>query len=46
MEERIWTDMNGQSLIIKHRKSAVFFERLANVKKPNKYGSRHDLTPS
>ncbi|WP_121616828.1 hypothetical protein [Virgibacillus halodenitrificans] len=37
MKERIIEDMNGLKLIIKHRKSAVFFERIANIAKPNAY---------
>lgn len=41
MKERIFTDRNGQELIIKHRKSAVFFERKADIEKQNSYGQRH-----
>ena len=41
MKERIFTDINGEELIVKHRKSAVFFEREANIEKPNSYGERH-----
>ena len=41
MKKRIFTDINSEELIVKHRKSAVFFERKANIEKPNSYGERH-----
>lgn len=37
MKERIFEDVNGQKLIVKHRKSAIFFEGIANIEKPNGY---------
>lgn len=37
MEEKIFTDNNGEILIIRHRKSAVFFERIADIKQENKF---------
>ena len=39
MKERIFTDSNGEQLIIRHRKSAVFFMRDADLTKANKYKS-------
>lgn len=39
MKEQIFTDINGEELIVKHRKSAVFFERKANIEKPNAYNA-------
>lgn len=41
MQERIFIDLNGQELIVKHRKSAVFFESFADIEKLNKYGPEH-----
>ncbi|MGG0667716.1 hypothetical protein ABE073_04220 [Lederbergia citrisecunda] len=41
MKEKIFTDKSGQVLIIKHRRSAVFFEGKADIDKPNSYGERH-----
>lgn len=41
MKERVLLDIHGQELIVKHRKSAVFFESLVDVEKPNKYGVLH-----
>ena len=41
MIERIFTDKEGQELIVKHRKSAVFFEGKVDVSKPNSYGAKH-----
>lgn len=41
MKIEIFTDMNGQELIVKHRKSAIFFEKKADIKKTNSYGERH-----
>lgn len=35
--ETIFTDINGELLIVKHRKSAVFFERLADLEIENKF---------
>jgi hypothetical protein len=37
MKEKIFTDINGEHLIVKHRKSAVFFERIADLEKENRY---------
>ncbi|PTY93037.1 hypothetical protein B5V90_02840 [Heyndrickxia sporothermodurans] len=37
MKEKVFVDLNGEELIVKHRKSAVFFERQADIKKPNSY---------
>ncbi len=39
MEERIFTDINGEQLIVRYRKSAVFFMRDADLTKENKYKS-------
>ena len=36
-EGRIFVDLSGEELIVKNRKSAVFFQRLADVEKPNSY---------
>lgn len=41
MKEQIFTDKEGQELIVKHRKSAVLFEGKVDVTKPNSYGERH-----
>ncbi|MGE7840709.1 hypothetical protein ACQKNX_07950 [Lysinibacillus sp. NPDC093712] len=41
MLERIFTDKAGQELIVKHRKSAVFFEGEVDVSKPNSNGEKH-----
>lgn len=41
MKERILVDANGQELIVKHRKSAIFFESLADVEKPNSYSVKN-----
>jgi len=41
MKEQIFMDKSGQELIVKHRKSAIFFEGKANAAKPNSYGERH-----
>lgn len=42
MRKEIFTDKNGKELIVTHRKSAVFFEGLADVNKENSYGKRHE----
>lgn len=42
MKKEIFTDKNGQELILKHRKSAIFFETEADITKPNKYGPDHE----
>lgn len=39
MKERIFTDNQGEQLIIRHRKSAIFFMREADLTKKNKYKS-------
>ena len=41
LKELILEDSDGQELIIKHRKSAVFFECLADIEKPNSYSVRN-----
>ena len=42
VKERIFNDINGATLVIKHRKSAIFFEAIANIQKPNGYkGENH-----
>lgn len=41
MKTEIFTDINGKELIVKHRKSAIFFEKKANIEKLNSYGERH-----
>ena len=41
MKEQIFTDKSGEQLIVKHRKSAIFFEGKADTAKPNAYGERH-----
>lgn len=41
MKERVFVDKSGEELIVKHRKSAVFFEGKADHNKPNSYGERH-----
>lgn len=41
MKELIFVDKEGQELIVRHRKSAVFFEGRVDVSKPNSYGERH-----
>jgi hypothetical protein len=43
MKERTFEDVNGMELIIKHRKSAVFFERIANIEKPNSYKGKDHI---
>ncbi|MEG0381523.1 MAG: hypothetical protein RR603_07475, partial [Kurthia sp.] len=37
MIERIFTDIHGKELIVKHRKSAVFFERIGNLNEVDMY---------
>lgn len=39
MKERIFKDSNGEELIVRHRKSAIFFLREADLSKNNKYKS-------
>jgi len=41
MKELIFVDSIGQELIVKHRKSAVFFESVADIEKPNSYSVKH-----
>ena len=41
MKEQIFIDKSGQELILKHRKSAIFFEGKADIAKPNSYGEKH-----
>lgn len=41
LKELILEDSHGQELIIKHRKSAVFFECLADIKKPNSHSVKN-----
>ena len=41
MRKLIFTDKSGEELIVKHRKSAIFFEMEVDVDKPNKYGPDH-----
>lgn len=41
LKELILEDSYGQELIIKHRKSAVFFECLADIEKPNSYSVKN-----
>lgn len=41
MAEQVFLDKIGQELIVKHRKSAVFFQGKADVTKSNSYGERH-----
>lgn len=41
MKGQIFTDKSGQELIVKHRKSAIFFEGKADTTKPNSYGEKH-----
>lgn len=42
MIEMVFADKEGQELIVKHRKSAVFFEGKVDISKPNSYGVRHN----
>jgi hypothetical protein len=42
MKEQIFIDKSGQELILKHRKSAIFFEGKADITKPNSYGEKHN----
>lgn len=44
MKERIFTDINGEQLIIRHRKSAVFFMREADLTKKDKYKSPYSIS--
>lgn len=37
VNERVFTDISGRALIIRHRKSAVFFERAANMENVEMY---------
>ncbi|RKJ71334.1 hypothetical protein D7X33_22390 [Butyricicoccus sp. 1XD8-22] len=39
MKDRIFTDLKGEQLIVRHRKSAVFFHREADLTKENRYKS-------
>ncbi|MCA1064774.1 hypothetical protein QTG56_24520 (plasmid) [Rossellomorea sp. AcN35-11] len=42
MKQKYFEDVNGLKLIVKHRRSAVFFEGIANIEKPNIYkGNDH-----
>lgn len=41
MKTEIFIDRNNDELIVKHRKSAIFFEKKANVAKTNSYGEKH-----
>lgn len=41
MKEIAFKDREGQELIVKHRKSAVFFEGKVDISKPNSYGEKH-----
>lgn len=41
MNEQIFIDEKGQELIVRHRKSAVFFIGKANHTKANGYGAKH-----
>lgn len=41
MKESTFKDREGQELIVKHRKSAVFFEGKVDISKPNSYGVKH-----
>lgn len=41
MKEQVFVDKSGQELMLKHRKSAIFFEGKADIAKPNSYGERH-----
>lgn len=41
MKTQLFTDKNGQELIVKRRKSAIFFEAKTDIDKPNSYGDKH-----
>ena len=42
MKERIFIDKNGEELIVKSRKYAIYFERKVNVEKENSFGKDHE----
>lgn len=43
MKEQIFIDKNGQELIVKNRKHAIFFEKKADIEKVNCYGDGHEM---